>query len=148
MDGGRLIIDDNKLNSAIENRYEDVVALFTKTSDIPATDLANRGKRTSEVGIAQRLNDLLGDATRTSTVGYGSKGYLVEKAGALNDASQVQNQITKQIEQYDKKIQTLLERWYRQENAYYAMFARMETAMSKMNAQQNSLASILANQGS
>jgi flagellar hook-associated protein 2 len=147
MEGGRLVVDDTKLNSALESRYDEVVALFTKTSDIPATDMANRGKRTSEIGIAQRLNDILNDAVRTSSVGYSSKGYLVEKAGTLNDASQVQNQISKQLEQYDKKINELLERWYRQENAYYAMFARMETAMSKMQSQQNSLASIMAQQG-
>jgi len=38
----------------------------------------------------------------------------------------------------------LLERWYRQEQNYYAMFARMETAMSKLQAQQNSLSQIMA----
>jgi flagellar hook-associated protein 2 len=146
-DRGRLVVNEEKLQNALENRYDDVVALFTKNSSIPDTDMANRGKRMAESGIAQRLNDVFNDAVRTSAVGYGSKGYLIERAGMQNDGSVVDNVISRQVKQYDDRIQKLLERWYRQENAYYAMFARMETAMSKMQAQQNSLAQMMAQSG-
>jgi len=135
-EGGRLVVDDDKLKSALENRYDEVVTLFTK----------------ADTGIAQRLNKVFNEAVRTTTFdvngkSVGTKGYLVEKAGVVNDGTQFNNTIQKQLTTYDEKINLLLERWYRQENSYYAMFARMETAMAKMQSQQNSLASLMAQQG-
>jgi len=143
-DGGLLVINEDKLKTALENRFDEVVSLFTKSSSIPSTekDSAKVAQRYKEVGIAQRLNDLFTAAAGTS-VG-GEKGFLVKQAGMVNDRTQTDNPMTKQIGEYDKKIDALLERWYRQEQNYYAMFARMETAMSKLQAQQNSLAQIMA----
>jgi flagellar capping protein FliD len=146
MDGGRLSIDENKLNDALENRYDEVVSLFTKASDIPYDNTANRGQRQSESGIAHRINDIMNDAVRTTVIG-GNKGYLVEKAGTVGDGSQHNNIIQKQVVKYDERITALLERWYRQENTYYQMFARMETALAQMQSQQNNLASLMASQG-
>jgi flagellar hook-associated protein 2 len=146
MDGGTLVIDENKLKAALDKDYDGVVSLFTKSSSVPASDRANAGKRFSESGIGQRLNDILNDAAGTTATSgkTGEKGYLLKKAGMVNDATFVDNPMTKKIGDYDKKIDQLLERWYRQENAYYMMFARMETAMSKLQSQQNSLAQIMA----
>jgi flagellar capping protein FliD len=145
-DGGLLVINEDKLRNAIENNYDQVVSLFTKSSDIPYEDNARRGQRTSEVGIAHRLNDIMQDAVRTTRDSSNNKGYLVDKAGIQNDASAVQNSIQRQLDQYDKRISALLDRWYRQEQSYYMMFARMETAMMRMQSQQNSLAAILSGQ--
>jgi len=126
-DGGRLAIDENKLSSAIENRYDEVVSLFTK----------------ADVGVSQRLNTVFNAAVGTT----GDKGYLVNKAGTINDATQYKNTIQTKINEYDKRLDALLERWYRQEDRYYQMFARMESAMMKMQSQQNSLASLMAQSG-
>jgi len=123
-DGGRLEINEDKLAAAIDNRYDDVVALFTKT----------------DVGVSQRLNQVFNDAVGLT----GEKGYLVRKAGAVNDGTQYKNQIQDKLNDYDKRLDSLLERWYRQEDQYYKMFARMETAMMRMQSQQNSLASLMA----
>jgi len=126
-DGGRLVIDEEKLSEAINNRYDDVVALFTN----------------ADTGIANRLNKVINDAVGTS----GEKGYLVNKAGTVNDATQYKNTIQTKLDDYDKRLDTLLERWYRQEDMYYRMFSRMESAMMKMQSQQNSLASLMAQSG-
>ncbi|MDR2591660.1 MAG: flagellar filament capping protein FliD [Chitinispirillales bacterium] len=144
MDGGTLVVDENKLKAALDKDFEGVVSLFTKSSSIPSTEKDSKklAQRAAESGIAQRLNDIFTAAAGTST--GGEKGYLLKKAGMVNDRTQVDNAMTKQLNDYDKKIDKLLERWYRQENNYYAMFARMETAMSKLQAQQNSLAQIMA----
>jgi len=146
-DGGTLVVDENKLKAALDRDFDGVVSLFTKSSSIPATEKDSKklAQRAAENGIAQRLNDILTAAAGTST--GGDKGYLLKKAGMVNDRTQVDNQMTKQLNDYDKKIDKLLERWYRQENNYYMMFARMETAMSKLQAQQNSLAQIMAASG-
>jgi len=126
-DGGMLVIDEDKLTNAIETRYDEVVSLFTKP----------------EVGVAQRLNTVLNDAVGTT----GDKGYLLNKAGMVNDGTQYQNQIQKKLDEYDKRLDTLLDRWKRQEEKYYQMFARMESSMMKMQSQQNSLASLMAQGG-
>jgi flagellar hook-associated protein 2 len=145
-DGGLLVIDEEKLKKAIENNYDGVVSLFTKSSSVPVSDKANAGKRYSESGIAQRLNDIFNNAAGTTAVSgvTGEKGYLVTKAGIPNDKTYADNPMTKQIDKYDEKIDQLLAKWYRQEETYYMMFARMETAMSKLQSQQNSLAQIMA----
>jgi len=144
-DGGRLAIDEEKLKAAVDGKYESVVKLFTKRSDIPYGN-GDQSQRYNENGLANRLNDIISDAVRTTTVN-GRKGYMVEKAGALNDATSVTNQITKQIEQYDKRISVLIDRWKRQEKSYYDMFSRMESAMMKLQTQQNNLASLMAQTG-
>jgi len=146
-DGGVLAINEDKLKVALESRFDEVVTLFTKSSSIPSTekDSAKVAQRYNEVGIAQRLNDIITSSAGTSLTG--DKGFLVKQAGTVNDRTQFDNPMTRQLEEYDKKIDALLERWYRQENNYYAMFARMETAMSKLQAQQNSLAQIMAQAG-
>ena len=143
-DGGTLVVDENKLKAALDRDFDGVVSLFTKSSSIPSSEKDSKklAQRAAESGIAQRLNDILTAAAGTST--GGDKGYLLKKAGMVNDRTQADNQMTKQLADYDKKIDALLERWYRQEQNYYAMFARMETAMSKLQAQQNSLAQIMA----
>ena len=145
MDGGRLVINEEKLNSALEGKYDSVIKLFTKSSEIPYGS-GNQSQRYKENGLSNRLDDILKDAVRTSTVD-GKKGYLVEKAGLLNDATSVTNQITKQIEQYDKRVSVLLERWKVQEKALYQKFAAMETMMMKLQTQQNNLASFMAGNG-
>jgi flagellar hook-associated protein 2 len=148
-DGGLLVIDENKLSAAIEKNYDGVVSLFTQSSKYTAWDKEHKSERYAESGIAQRLNDILNAAAgTTATSGVsGDKGYLLQKAGMLKDTTETDNVLTKQINEYDKKIDQLLDKWYRQENAYYMMFARMETMMSKLQAQQNSLAQIMAQGG-
>jgi len=142
--GGTLVVDENKLKAMLDRDFDGVVSLFTKSSSISSSEKDSKklAQRAAENGIAQRLNDILTAAAGTST--GGDKGYLLKKAGMVNDRTQVDNAMTKQLADYDKKIDSLLERWYRQEQNYYAMFARMETAMSKLQAQQNSLAQIMA----
>jgi len=144
-DGGRLVIDESKLREALDSKYDRVIELFTKSSDIPYGS-GDQAQRYKQNGIANRLNDILSDAVRTTTID-GKKGSLVEKAGVLNDGTALTNQITKQIEQYDKRISVLIDRWKRQEQSYYQMFARMETMMMRLQTQQNNLASLMAQNG-
>jgi flagellar hook-associated protein 2 len=133
-DGGKLVITDTgmtKLEDAIENRYEEVVALFSKAPD----------KDGNGGGIAHKLNSVFNDAVEPMGE---NKGYLLRRAGIPGNSTAMDNAIQKQLDSYDKRIATLLERWYRQESMYLRQFSRMETAMSKMTAQQNSLAGLMA----
>ncbi|MFP4014995.1 MAG: flagellar filament capping protein FliD [Chitinispirillaceae bacterium] len=136
-EGGKLIIDEAKLNSAVENRYEEVVDLFTAQSDKSYTDSANKQERYNENGVANRLNDIFQDAVRTTRDSNNKKGYLVEKAGVENDATAFNNALQKSVNRYDKRINLLLERLQDQEDRYYAMFARLETAMAQLQNQSS-----------
>lgn len=142
-DKGKLTIDETKLKSALENNYEDVVTLFTKKSSVSYSDGANRATRDSENGISTRFEDILKDYTRTTRDSNGNKGKLIMKVGIENDASQFSNEFQKKITGYDDRIADLLDYLSDKEEYYYAMFSKMESALSQMESQSASLMSQL-----
>ena len=83
---GKIIIDEAKLKEALKNNPDKVAELFTKRStsqpsyraDMSSTD---RNQRYQELGIFQRINDILQDYVRTTRDSNGKKGKLLEKAG-------------------------------------------------------------------
>lgn len=142
-DRGKLTIDETKLKSALENNYEDVVTLFTKTSSVSYSDSANRTTRDSENGISTRFDDILKDYTRTTRDSNGNKGKLIMKVGIENDSSQFSNEFQKKITGYDDRISDLLDYLSDKEEYYYTMFSKMESALSQMESQSASLMSQL-----
>ncbi len=137
-DRGKLVIKDElKLKTAIESKYSDVVKLFSSDSDKLYLDSANKAERYSESGLANRLYDIMQDATRTTPDNNGNRGTLVTSAGVINTTSSTQNILSKQIAEYDARITRLNEYLVEKENSYYAIFAKVESALSKMNAQSS-----------
>lgn len=136
-ENGKLIIDQDKLKESINNNYSKVVDLFTKSSDIDYKDGANRAQRTSESGIAHRIYDVLQDNIRTTRNVAGKKGVLLEKAGITGDITEFSNTITKNINQYDQRIDDLIDYLNDREDYYYQMFAQMEKAMTEMQTQSS-----------
>ncbi len=128
--GGRLSIDENKLDQALQNRPNDVIALFSQKSDKDYLDGANAKERYSESGLAQRLNDILNDNIRITKGG----GSLIRKAGQKG-VIDTKSDLYKQIKVTDKKIDKLLEMLSKKEEKYYMQFARMESMLQKYNAQ-------------
>lgn len=144
LDKGKLNIDENKLNEKLESNFDDIVKLFTQQSDV-MYDNGTSPERYNESGIGSRIDDILKDYTRTTRDENGNKGILVMKAGIINDASVVQNELTKKILDYDKRILTLEKYLFTKENYYHRMFANMESAMSKLQSQANSLVNMMGN---
>ncbi len=144
---GKIIIKDaEKFKEALANKGEQVMRLFTKSSDIgysrtlSATD---RETRYNNSGIFQRLSDIIEDNISTYRDDNGNKGVLLQKAGIKNDTSFINNMLTKQIETKDKLIKELNSKMFDKENRLYQQFAKLEQAMNGMNAQSNWLASQL-----
>jgi flagellar hook-associated protein 2 len=81
-DSGKLTIDETKLDAALKEKPNEVIKLFTAESDTAYTDYDNRSTRYAENGLASRLHDVIQNNIRTSIDSYGSKGYLIEKAGS------------------------------------------------------------------
>lgn len=142
-DGGKIkIVDKEKLKDILKNNPEDIINLFTKKSNtVPyySRDLnsADKKVRYNEEGVFQRINDIYQEYMGTTRNKQGKKGVLLEKAGLKNDASFVTNLLSKQVTKKDKLIKELTNKLYRKEDYYYKMFAKLETAMNKMNSQSN-----------
>ncbi len=133
-DGGKLIIDETKLDTALEERPNEVIELFTKQSDTTYNSFTDRSTRYSENGLASRINDILQDNIRITRNPDGQKGYLIEKSG-LNTGIDTTSEMAKKIQAMDDKIADLLEMLADKESDYYQEFARMESAMSSYSSQ-------------
>jgi flagellar hook-associated protein 2 len=134
---GRLVIDEARLKEAIKNSPDTVMQLFTKSSEISYTDWEERGARYAEVGLAQRMYDIIQDNIRTTRDENGNKGYLLMKAGMKGDASEFSNAMYTSIVETERRMDTLLDQLIEKENRYYLQYAALERAIGQMNAQMN-----------
>ncbi|GAB6107671.1 flagellar filament capping protein FliD [Fusibacter bizertensis] len=141
-DKGKLYIDETKLAENLEKNYDSIVKLFTKQSD-EAYLSGNGTTRYRESGLGARISDILKDYTRTTRDENGNKGILVNKAGLLNDSSVINNELTKKMLEYDTRITYLEDYLADKETHYYNMFSAMESAMSKLQSQADSLVNML-----
>ncbi len=140
-DKGKLSIDETKLKKALTEKPDEVINLFTKTSTISYTEAANDSdkatQRYSESGLANRLNDIIQDAVRTTPNTKGMKGTIAEKAGILGTSTSYNNILSLQIEDQDDKITSLTDYLTTKENEYYTKFSKMESLISQMSAQSS-----------
>ena len=139
---GKLTIDETKLSDKLETNFDDIVRLFSQQSD-KAYGSNNSAERYKESGIGARLDDIMKDYTRTTRDSNGNKGILIMKAGVSNDSSVVNNELTKKLLDYDSRISDLEDYLADREAYYYNMFAAMESAMSKLQSQADSLTGMM-----
>ncbi|EYE88779.1 flagellar hook protein FliD [Fervidicella metallireducens AeB] len=137
--GGKIIIDESKLKDALKNKGDAVIKLLTKDSDIKYDpDHKSDKDRYDQIGIFQRINDILKDYTRTTRDSSGNKGILIRTAGITGDVSAYDNIISNQLKNnYDKRIKELELKLADKENRYYNQFAQLEKAMQKLNSQSS-----------
>lgn len=145
---GKIHIDEQKLREAIANSPDTVMNLFNRESDISYS--ANLGKedkaeRYSGNGLVNRLYDIIQDNIRTSRDANNHKGTLLEKAGVIGDASEFSNVFYKEIEDYNEKIASMNSKLAQIESRYYAKYAALESAISRMNSQSGYISSLFAN---
>lgn len=142
-DGGKLIIDEDDLDEALSNNYDEVVKLFTNESDKEYLDTENISERYSENGIAHRLFDIIENNIRITRDSSGSKGTLLEKAGMEGDVTSTNNILSSMITDYETKIDNLWDSYYDMEDSLYIRFGNMEAALAELQAQSSSLMSQL-----
>ncbi|MCP1312404.1 flagellar filament capping protein FliD [Paenibacillus tyrfis] len=121
-DNAKLKIDEKKLKTALADKPESVIALFTNNAIDPALPPSEKNK---QKGIAHRMYDEIGS----------SSSELIRKAGhagaAEDDINSTLGATNKAIE---RKIITLESKMKKKEDFYYAKFAHMEKAIQKSNA--------------
>lgn len=142
---GKIIIDESKLKEALKTKGEQIATLFTKTSTSfptysPDMNTSDRATRSKESGIFQRINDIFSDYVRTTRNKDGKKGMLLEKAGIKGDFTEFKNMLSEDMQKRDKLINDMIDKMSDKENRYYQQFAKLEQAMSNMNAQSSWLA--------
>ena len=120
LDGGKLVINETKLDSAIKTRPDDVRELFSAKDE----------------GIAYKLNDVIEKNISIT----GDKGILLQKAGLEGTTTETRNALSDQMKQYDKRIEKLLDDLQVKEDYYFSMFAQMEKALQTMNDQSDWMA--------
>ena len=109
----------------------------------PDSIAADTTTRRNEEGIFQRINDIMKDYTRTTRNIAGHKGILVDKAGIVGDYTEFNNLITTQETTQQKAISDMTTKMNDKQTYYYGVFSKLEVAMTKLNSQSASLASML-----
>ena len=132
---GTFTIDENKLTAALEEDPNKVMRLFTATP----TDSKNltSAEKNSKSGIAQRLKSILYDETMTVSA------RLLKKAGYEGTTTVTNNELTKSIEKYERKVKDMEKAFSKKEQALYSKYATLETMMNQLNSQQSYLLSQL-----
>ena len=146
-DGGKLVIDESKLKEKLVSDYSKIVKLFTSESDKKYLDTANISERYTENGLGNRLKDILNDNIRLIRDDNGKKGILVEKAGTDEFSLNSSNTIGREIDEYQSRIEDLLEWLNSKEDKYYEQFGKMEAALAEMQSQSDAFFSQLGGLG-
>jgi flagellar capping protein FliD len=129
---GLLQIDEDALRRALQERPNDVEGLFTERSFSTAINPAQRNARRAEQGIGPRLDDILANS-------FDPRGTIRNRVGVHGMLDTVENPMSRQITEYNNRIDNM-QRWlFRRENQFFTMFSRMEQAMAQANAQMDSL---------
>lgn len=127
---GKLVIDEDKLTTALENNSDKVMQLFTQSSS--STDKTTKYQ---ESGIFQRIKTAIYDTTMSSS------SPLLKKSG-YTGTNEYTNELTLKLRDQDTLISNMQKDLTSRENKFYAKMAALEKAMNQANAQQASLSQL------
>lgn len=122
---GKLKIDDESvLDAAIEKYGDEIADFFTDTKD----------------GLGTVLNNAINSAIDTSNNKNGyPKGTLTAMAGVANTRSDRNNMIYTQISSLQSLIDTLNDRYEKQQESLWKKYSTLESYISTMNNQSTSI---------
>lgn len=128
---GTFTIDEDTLSKAIEENAEGVKDLFIKSADSTASTNAKGG-------ILTQLQSVLKSETKSST------SALSKRIGFTGTSTENSNTFKTNITKQKKLISELKEKYTTKETALYNKYSALETMLEKLNAQSNSLTSMLS----
>ncbi|MGG2109453.1 flagellar filament capping protein FliD [Lysinibacillus pakistanensis] len=124
-DGGKLVINDDKLDAALKKDPDQVVQMFTNVGSITTiTDEKGRKVTQDSRGITYRLRDEIDALTKN----------IEKKAGKEGKTEQTYT-LGKQIIDSDNRITKLQAKLKDIEARYWKQFSAMEQAINKANQQ-------------
>ncbi len=139
-DNGKLYLEEDKLQKALLEKPDEVAKLLTGTSSQHPTysrnfTISEKQVRYNQSGLFHRISDIIEDNVSTIRSEKGYKGILLEKAGIENDVSNTQNTLADELDNYDDRIDSLIDKLIRKEENYYLKFSNLEIMLNKMNQQ-------------
>lgn len=145
-DKGKLYLDEDKLKNALLTKPDEVAKLLNGVSaenpNYSRTATAEqKTDRYNKSGVLQRLSDIIENHVSTLRDNNGNKGILLEKAGIEGDLSNTKNLISDQLDDYDDRIASMIDKLTRKEENYYKKFSALETMLAQMNQQSSWLLS-------
>jgi flagellar hook-associated protein 2 len=132
---GTFTIDEEKLTKTLEENSEGLMKFFTNTP--PSVEGISDQDKYNRTGVAQRLKSILYNETVTTS------SVLIKKAGIEGSATITNNELTKSIEKYERKMKDMEIDFTRREQQLYSKWATIESIMNKLNSQQSYLTSQL-----
>ncbi len=123
---GTLSIDSTKLADALKNNFDDVVDLFTHNGD-------TAGLADNQYGVAQQFNLALDRFTHSYTEGSNLNGLIETRISGLNNS----------IKDINKQIDSMELRMDQYEKSLRAKYSAMETLISNLTSQGNSMLSAI-----
>lgn len=120
--GGKLVIDETTLKSALQTKSDQVSQLFTDTNGIAAN-------------VKSVLNNYVGE--------YGNSGALYSIAGNKDFSTGSGSQLDSQIADYEETIKNLKAQLTTEQNFWQTKFSTMESKLSVLSSQYNYLSSML-----
>lgn len=139
---GQIHIDMNKLKEALESDAAKVLKAFTQKSSISYSAYASAEqmqRRFNESGVLWRISDVLSKNLAT----VGKKGALISLVGSPNSSYTANTDIGKKISSMEARIETMKDKMQDEEERYWDRFTAMESALSKLQSQNNWLMSML-----
>jgi flagellar hook-associated protein 2 len=123
---GMFKIDEDKLTSALQNNAEEVKDLFTRSAS-----------GNDKGGILTQLQSTLKSEVKLST------SSLSKRIGFEGTSTESSNTLSKNILKQKSLITELKEKYSDKETALYKKYSSLEVMLEKLNAQTNSLYSML-----
>jgi flagellar capping protein FliD len=136
---GVLQIDEDILRRHLMENPEKVQALFSRDFLDAGEGIGNAKERADSlpnIGVAWRLRHIIDNQLGISNPSAGSP--FLDRVGALG-WDDGQNIMSRQLRDYDERIERMQQFLIRRENHFFNMFARMEQAMAQSHQQMDSL---------
>jgi len=146
-DHGALFINEQILRDAIEKDIDEIAQFFVKKPETFTPDAEDAAKPVAwkarmqrmyddkTGGLTTRLLNALDDYVRTMRGANNAKGVLIERAGIINDASEISNAMSREIFDYERRLNALWKRYDKIEKQKIHVLSRLETIVSKSAGQ-------------
>ena len=132
---GMYKIDEDKLTQALTNNAEEVKDLFTRAA---STTIDKDGKEVKDSGgVLTQLQSILKSEFKSSS------SSLSKRAGFEGTSTESANTLSKNISKQKTLIKELKSKYTTKETALYNKYSALEVMLEKLNAQSNSLYSML-----
>lgn len=133
---GMYKIDEDKLTKALQNNSEEIKDLFTRAST-SEKEADGSTKVTDKGGVLTQLQSTFKSEFKSSS------SSLSKRIGFEGTSTENSNTLSKNITKQKSLITELKEKYSDKETALYKKYSNLEVMLEKLNAQSNSLYSML-----